>query len=556
MITADAAPAHEPESEPAYTFPDGPDAAAEWPGTPIGSTNVITRIKGRTSRHDKTLDRDPAGRDALLAWAEGFVRDLGAGVRTHDAVIHGIRVRLYTNSPHQHDFFVRNWFDPMEWEAATGKAAPIEPQLLAYALIDVPGKPEAAYYSRERNVVLFTNSSYYGQLKSWVLGAVGRILAEEQGIHSIHGACVELDGTGILYVAPTGTGKSTSSYGLMTLPGSRFHSDDWVYVRYTVPSRAGVPVSPTSLPGPRGQAAGFRAIELLLRGEAREGSFEGFDLDGDRVRGSTAELDLDAPLHAYAFTSEKRFYLRSNLVESFAPATAALIGSVFENVPDVSPSYLATEAQTLAALEEELGDGRLLSLRGASLRTLLGRMIAFDNARAMLDTAEVFGDERIFANPLEPTRLAVVFLLERDFSADTVLTPLALPPFLGALLDGRTPSGTQETAYNAYRAVDDAAERRFIDSLAADSSDHTAVARAFLDRAESAPPTLQAEMVLFSALHRASRAYALNTILQKDPAVRSRKEAVARTLRVIAEVARGNVSRDLTIATYASALGA
>lgn len=555
MITADAAPAQEPESEPAFTFPEGPDGAAEWTGTPIGSSNVVTRIKGRTSRHDKSLDRDPAARDALLRWAEDTVRDLDSGVRTHDAIVHGIRVRLFTNSEHQHDFFVRNWFDPGEWEAATGRAAPDEPQLLAYALIDIPGRPEAAYYSRERNVVLFTNSSYYGQLKSWVLGAVGRILAEEQGIHSIHGACVELEGTGILYVAPTGTGKSTSSYGLMALPGARFHSDDWVYVRYTVPTKGGVPVSPTSLPGPRGQAAGFRAIELLLRDEVHTGHFEGFDLGGNRVRGPVSDLDLAAPLSAHAFTSEKRVYLRSNLVESFAPAASALIDSVFENVPDVSPAFMATEAQTLAALEEELENGRLISLSRAPLRALLGRMIAFDNARAMLDTAEVFGEERVFANPREPTRLSVVFLLERDFSSSSVLTPLDLSPFLGALLDGRTPSGSQETAYNAYRAADDSAERRFIDSLTADSSDHAAVARAFLDRSDSAPATLQAEMVLFSALHRASRAYALNTILQKDPAVGSRKEAVARTLRIIAAVARGALSRDLTLGTYAGALG-
>src|SRR3989454_6224983 len=35
----------------------------------------------------------------------------------------------------------------------------------------------------------------------------------------------------------SGTGKSTSSYGLMTFPKTRFHSDDWVYVRYTYATR-------------------------------------------------------------------------------------------------------------------------------------------------------------------------------------------------------------------------------------------------------------------------------------------------------------------------------
>src|SRR5439155_19849507 len=98
---------------------------------------------------------------------------------------------------------------------------------------------EAAYYSRKNDTVVFFNTSYYGQLKSWVLGAVGRKLAVDYGIHSIHGAVVTKDGKGVLYIAPTGTGKSTSTYGLMEFPNTRFHSDDWVYVRYAYRSKDG-----------------------------------------------------------------------------------------------------------------------------------------------------------------------------------------------------------------------------------------------------------------------------------------------------------------------------
>lgn len=32
---------------------------AEWPGFPIGQGNDVTRLKGRTSLRDKTLDKDP-----------------------------------------------------------------------------------------------------------------------------------------------------------------------------------------------------------------------------------------------------------------------------------------------------------------------------------------------------------------------------------------------------------------------------------------------------------------------------------------------------------------
>src|SRR2546428_4818481 len=115
--------------------------------------------------------------------------------------------------------------------AEDGACSPPKPRVEVYALHGVKDQQEAAYYSREKNTIIFFNTSYYGQLKSWVLGAVGRILAAEFGIHSVHGACVERDGEGVPYIVPTGTGKSTSSYGLMNFAGTRFHSDDWVYVR-------------------------------------------------------------------------------------------------------------------------------------------------------------------------------------------------------------------------------------------------------------------------------------------------------------------------------------
>jgi hypothetical protein len=537
-----------------FSFPLGPAGLAEWPGTSIGEGNVITRIKGRTSLHDKSLDRDPAARDALLDWTSRVVDELGNEILSHDAIVHGLRVRLFTNSAHQHDFFVRNWYAPGEWFQSTGRQPPETPALTAYALINIPDRPEAAYYSREKGIVLFVNSSYYGQLKSWVLGAVGRLLSEEVGIHSIHGACVELNGTGILYVAPTGTGKSTSSYGLMTLEGSRFHSDDWVYVRYTIPDKQGSPVSPTVLPGPKGHVAGHEAIELVMQRGVRPGDYKGFDLLGHLVEGSTADLELAAPLSAYAFTSERLFYLRSNLVESFAPATPALLGSVFENVPDVSPEYLSAQSELIAMLKADIDTSQDRNLaESPMLPSLLARMFAFDNARAMLDTSRVFGSDRVFTNPMEPTPLKVVFLLKRDFDSSEVLAPLDREAFLGTLLIGKTPSGTEETAYNAYRAVDDRGERAFIATLHGRSP--ADVGNSYQAHRASAPDTLRAEMTLFSALHRATRCYSLNTILQRDPEVTSRKEAVRRTLSIINAVARGTMGHTVHLSDYHSLIG-
>src|SRR5581483_8505683 len=184
-----------------YSYPPEPGDAVEWPGTPLGLSNTITRTKSRTKLYDKTIDARPGMREDLLNSALQWMTDHPGQTAAADVIIHGVRVRAYTNSPHLIDFWRDNWFSPEEWRQATGVEPPARPKVTVLAFGGVEDQPEAAYYSRLSNLVLFFNTSYYGQLKSWVLGAVGRVLADEYGIHSLHCAGVELDGQGVIYIA-------------------------------------------------------------------------------------------------------------------------------------------------------------------------------------------------------------------------------------------------------------------------------------------------------------------------------------------------------------------
>ncbi len=525
--------------------PPSPDDI-EWPGTPIGAGNVITRTKSRTPFHDKTIDRDPAARDALIERARAYAARFGEHSRTHDVVIHGVRVRATTNLPHLFDFWVDNWFAVDEWRQITSQEPPPEPAVTVFALGKVPEEKEAAYYSRQRNTIVFFNTSYYGQLKSWVLGAVGRILANEHGIHSIHGAAVNAGGRGVLFIAPTGTGKSTASYGLMRLPGSLFHSDDWVYVRYAFALKGGSRSEgrrfcPTELILPDGRRIrGYRVFTYLHEHGATSGAtVEGLTLDNRRLAVPIETLDLSQPLEAYAYISEKRFYLRSNLVESFASTAPALLRSKHENSPDVSPLFLERRRPLLEDAADQL-DGHHTEDR-QRLTELLARLMAFDNARAMLDISHIFAEEQVYNNPLTPLRIDSVFLLRRDTDDDMVLRRLSMAQFMAKLLVGRTPAGIMETAYNAYRAVDEEAERAFIErSLAETGYPHQkGSGKALVDKlfAGGAPDSLVEEFTLFRQLYRAAACFEVNTILRTDPTVDSMREAVELTLRLLERVA-------------------
>ncbi|MGH2398689.1 MAG: hypothetical protein ACRDFA_08855 [bacterium] len=529
-----------------YSFPPPPAPdAIEWPGTSIGADNCITRTKTRTAVHDKAVDRSEGRRDALVNAAVAHItRRAGQEpLFRHDVIIHGVRVRATTNSRHLYDYWVDNWYSPEEWKSITGLTPVRDPQVTVYALGGVADQQEAAYYSRKTSTIIFFNTAYYGQLKSWVLGAVGRVLAVDHGIHSIHGACVEKDGKGVLYIAPTGTGKSTSSYGLMTYPHTRFHSDDWVYVRYTYLTAQGKRIHPMRIRRRDGsEVRGYPVFRWLetQAGAHADATVVGLDLENQETAVPITELDFSGPMEAYAYTSEKIFYLRTNLVENFPHSAMQMLRSKMENVPDVSAEFMRRHGATLDdlvnAIRAEGGEVTdfFAGRPQEDVKHLLARMIAFDNARAMLDIGKVLPRERVFTNPMEPTRLASVVLLKRNREDPSVAERLTLSPFMSALLLGETPDKKREIAYNAYRATDDEEEKAYIAGLERDARGGE-LFRAF-ERKREVPETLREEFELFRVMHRACRCYALNTTLTADPDVKDRKEAVGLTIDLIARL--------------------
>ncbi|SRR5579883_1443854 len=543
--------------QPLFLFPpaSSPDQV-EWTGDSIGRSNIITRTRSRTKVHDKVIDRTPGRREHLLnAAIAHVVRSAGReSVYLHDVIIHGIRVRAITNSQHLIEFWRQNWYGPEEWVQTTGSAAPEEPRVVVYALGGVPGEPEAAYYSRATNTVIFFNTSYYGQLKSWVLGAVGRVLAADFGIHSIHGACVERSGEGILYIAPTGTGKSTSSYGLMTYPDTRFHSDDWVYIRYTRAARSGQRLVPIEIETNKSEIIrGYRCNRWLDEHPSERGIARCLDLANNEVTIDLGDFDRGRPVEAYAYTSEKIFYLRTNLVENFPDAADAILRADLENVPTATPGFIQMNARVVDAIVDELRASehpgvrqRLGTLPTDQLRQLVASLFAFDNSRAMLDIGQVLAPPRVFLNPMEPVRLTTVFLLKRTPSDPVVLKVLPLEHFMDRLLIGQTPDGKREIAYNAYRAVDDEAEAQMVRTLEAQATQNGTSLYGLLERAPDVPDSLQEEFELFRVMHQSTFCYDLNTTLQRDPLINSKKEAVRLTLQLILRGAE-NRSRDLCL---------
>ncbi len=198
---------------------------SESPGTLIGLSNVVTRLRGRVAPGPDP-DGTPGLRERLrtnalraLEGPESFI---------HDAILLGRRVRLFSNSHHLADFWRDHWPTEGEWKAATGQPVARDPDLTLYAMIGVAAEPEASYLSSGRPEAWLFNTSYYGDLRVLAAEALG--LRAGPGAQVLHGGAVEVNGRLLVLLYPKDLVHPTPVWGLMELPGARLLAEGWLAV--------------------------------------------------------------------------------------------------------------------------------------------------------------------------------------------------------------------------------------------------------------------------------------------------------------------------------------
>jgi hypothetical protein len=182
--------------------------------------NYVTASQGRVG---STKDLTGPAMDKLLAEALPHLKF--NETYQWDANINGIIIRLVTNSRHQYEFWVENWYP-------APNDGTVHPHGFLYSVNGVPNKDAHAYYCREKNTALFLNTEYYGQCKSWALGLAAVVLEQQFNTHSIHGAAAEVNGKGVVIIAPTGTGKTTQVNKIIQHPKGKLLGDDWIYISH------------------------------------------------------------------------------------------------------------------------------------------------------------------------------------------------------------------------------------------------------------------------------------------------------------------------------------
>ena len=171
-------------------------------------------------------------RDALVAEAEAHLTH--QGYYEWNANIQGVIIQLRTNLSHLYDFWVENWY-PAQLETD------LEPHGIIYAVGWIPGREPRAYYNSESRTAVLFKSAYYGQLRSLALGMTDDIASKLSNTYSVRGLTLDIDGKGLVMIAPRGTGKATFFANLLRYPKSKIVSDDVVFVRINNTAVADVP---------------------------------------------------------------------------------------------------------------------------------------------------------------------------------------------------------------------------------------------------------------------------------------------------------------------------
>ena len=142
---------------------------------------------------------------------------------TSKADIYGVCIKLVTRNKLNIEMWNDNFHSMSESVRSHGMIITAED----------PSRGNEVDYDPVTSIAVLYNFDYYGWIKSIALAIVTDILEDSHGIFAVHGAALDLDGKGACIIAPSKTGKTTQSWGLLRTRNAHLITDDWFFVRLT-----------------------------------------------------------------------------------------------------------------------------------------------------------------------------------------------------------------------------------------------------------------------------------------------------------------------------------
>jgi hypothetical protein len=150
-----------------------------------------------------------------------YEQNEGRFLYTRKAGIYGCCIKLLTEAEYLKDLWDDNFYTMSEDIKSHGRLIVLEEK----------DQQMSVRYDPYTKTAFLVNVDYYGWIKSIALAVAGDIFEDEHRIYSVHGAAIDVGGRGVSLIAPSGTGKTTHSWGLLRMQNARLISDDWYFVR-------------------------------------------------------------------------------------------------------------------------------------------------------------------------------------------------------------------------------------------------------------------------------------------------------------------------------------
>ncbi|MDW5564318.1 MAG: hypothetical protein SA339_13970 [Methanomassiliicoccus sp.] len=135
--------------------------------------------------------------------------------------LHGTCIRLLTDQANTNNYWEDNFYSMSESVRSHGRLV----------VLNDPGQGTGVRYDPLTRTAFLFNIDYYGWVKSIALALASDILEDQHRIFSVHGAALDVAGKGVTLIAPSKSGKTTHSWGLLRMADARLVTDDWYFVR-------------------------------------------------------------------------------------------------------------------------------------------------------------------------------------------------------------------------------------------------------------------------------------------------------------------------------------
>jgi len=420
-----------------YFTPPADNANAssfEYEGAKIGISNTICTVrKNFTNSPSNQINVDELVFEKMFAHIKNI--EGKEKIFLCDIIVHGVRVRLTTNSKHIAEFFTDNFYNPREYSEQLqtlgiekqGSIVPFKVNIYAInGLFD--NAPLYCYHASTNSIYIF-NCSFYSVLYEHVMNAISKILREDRGFLIEKCCVIEKNKESVAVVGCHNKNHECNDkycancFRTVQDKTIKLQALEHCVFRFAFKTVSGNKrLSPIKAVFSNGEVKkGFEVLEFIEKcmtddiyltenGGTVLSCLSPLD---EKIEITLCELDLKSGAEIYSYPVFKNYYQKTSMVKHLPASAYQFLHSKLENIAEITQDYILANA----SYYENFVRNELRGSKDASIakyfnsiseedgKKYIARFECFDESFVMIDMSKIFGKVKIISNPFEYAQL-------------------------------------------------------------------------------------------------------------------------------------------------------